>query len=143
MSNASWHLRTLAMECGHVTNNHLNAFAHNCRLLERWHKHVRNHEVTAAFLRAKFPNVHAIFEYQRDHKDFVAFIHRGDGCFLAPFHGGLAGIWQPMFDNEQMIALLVKFPITTDFHSYKPWDVIIHFKDICAKGGFPVVQFIC
>ena len=124
------------MECGHVTHKHFNDIANNYNLQQRWHNHVRNHEVTAAVLQEKFPNCHARFEYQRGHKDVVAFIERGGGRFLTTFHGWLAGVWQPLFDNEQMIALLVNHPTTHDFNSHKPWDGIFQFKDICAKGWF-------
>ena len=35
-----------------------------------------------------------------------------------------------------MIALLVKTPITKDFHTYKPWQVTADVKGICARGRF-------
>ena len=95
---ASWHLRTLAIDIGYLVNSHFNKLAHTCRLVQRWHKHVRNKEVQVACLHEVG---HARFEYKRDHQDFVAFIKRGGGGFLAPFQGGPEGIWKPMLDHDQ------------------------------------------
>ena len=41
------------------------------------------------------------FEYRRDHKLFLQFMKRGHDV-LAPFNGGLEGVWKPLFEHEQM-----------------------------------------
>ena len=91
--------------------------------------------MTAAFLNDKFGNAYARYDYQKDHKDLMVFIQRGHGV-LTPFQGELEGIWKPRVDHDQLSALLVKIPVSKDFHTYKPWNVIAHFKDMCAMGGF-------
>ena len=53
---------------------------------------------------------------------------------LAPFDGGVAGIWEPMFINGQAVVLCIKVPVTTSFETTTPVQVIQEFKEMCARS---------
>ena len=65
--------------------------------------------------------------FARAHKDHPA---------LEPFGGGLQGVWQPMFNNEQLLVLLIMVPVTTRVESVKPTDVITTFRNIGNMAGW-------
>ena len=65
----------------------------------------------------------------------MQFVKRGHDV-LAPFHGGLDGVWKPLFENDKMICPLVRVPITGNVHACKPYQVVETFKDMCAPGKF-------
>ena len=53
---------------------------------------------------------------------------------LAPFAGGVEGIWEPLFLHGQAVVLCIKVPVTTSFDTTTPLQVIQEFKDICARS---------
>ena len=64
-------------------------------MVQAWHKVARNTDLMNAFLKERHLDK---YDFQRDHKPFVQFIKRGDDV-LAPFNGGLEGIWKPVFEH--------------------------------------------
>ena len=54
---------------------------------------------------------------------------------LEPFHGGISGIWQQLFNNDQLVCLLLMMPPTNHFSSIEPLEVIGTFRIVCATGN--------
>ena len=69
------------------------------------------------------------YVHQQHHKEFNNFIRaHTKHPVLAPIGEGLEGVWKPMFNNEQLVVLLIMMQMTTTFDTTKPSDVIDTIK---------------
>ena len=75
-----------------------------------------------AFKTAKGIQTYVYHSHQQEFNHFIR-AHK-EHPDLEPFGGGLQGVWQPMFNNEQLLVLLIMMPVTTTPETTKPSDVI-------------------
>ena len=77
------------------------------------------------------------FEIQRDHQELLHFIRsQKRKAALEPFNGGIRGVWQPLFDNDQLVCPLIMMPGANNCESIRPIDMIATFRAMCAKGSW-------
>ena len=79
--------------------------------MQAWHKHVRNVDLYDAFKEALGNQNYDHSQHSWQFRRWI--MANTDHPFLAPFDGGLAGVWEPLFINGQAVVLCIKMPVTT------------------------------
>ena len=133
IANVSNHLLKLAEDCGSYSHCRLEQILCACRLVQARHKDVRNVDVMDAFKAAKGIQTHVYHQHHKEFKNFTR-AHTTHPA-LAPFGGGLRGVWQPMLNHEQLVVLLIMMPVTRRFE-FKPTDAITAFRNMCSRADW-------
>ena len=84
----------------------------------------------------QFKGVHE-FDYHLHQQEFWNFLRATKNHqVLELVGGGLRGVWQSCFNNEQLVVLLIMMPVTRLFDSVKLTDVTTTFRNSCNGAGW-------
>ena len=134
IANVSYQPLKLAEACGHYAHSHLNMLRTACRLMQAWHKNVRNVDIYDAYGEAICIQN---YDYSQHSWLFKRFIKANTNHpYLAPFDGRLAGVWGPLSVNGQAVVLCINMAVTTTSETTTPAHVIQQLREICNRSSW-------